>query len=893
MSANDQEALPTLGDAYHIERELGGGGMSRVFVATEVALNRRVVVKVLGRALAEGLSAERFAREIALAAALQDPHIVPVHATGTTGEGLPFFTMPFVEGESLRVRMQRGPVPLDEALRILRDIAEALEYAHTRGIVHRDIKPENVLLSGRSAVVADFGIAKALAAARAQGEGQGAGATLTSVGMSLGTPAYMSPEQAAGDPADHRADLYAWGMVAYELLAGKHPFLDRGSMQQLIAAQITEMPPPLDEMRPGLPPTLGALVMRCLAKAPAERPESATALLATLGTTGTAGAVSTGDASGVRVAVAMPRGRRVGLAVVLAVLLLGFGGVWLARKGGAAAASADATPGLAVLPFEHQGDSADAYITEGLSDELRGRLAGVRDLTVIARGSSVRYRGSSKTPREIAEELGVRWLLTATVQVIGSGETRRVIVRPELVEVMADGQPRSRWGEPFDATGADALRLQGDIAGRVVDAMEVKLVSEDRARTIALPTTDAAAYDAYLRGRAALEWGANSRLPALNRAVTHYEEAVQRDPAYLDAWLGLAYTRALQVANGRTVDPALVAKARTAVNRVEALAPGSPQSLLARSYFVRVIDADYDSTRVLLEQGARMAPGDTRFAGNLGLLLHQNLGRSAEAAAYFRRVTALDPSNINMHASLALALGAIDSLTAARAAAERAHALLPSSANTVRARVFVELRAGDTTAARTFLRRAMPAVTDGESAVLLGYELGWLFDDATLTRLLALDEAAISADRGEWALYRAVLFRYRGDREASRAWADTARRVLARGAAQPSAGSRIIQDLAAAAALAGQVDQAITAAVRTRAMLREQWKGRGMVYASSIADLAVSMAAAGARDSAIAWLADPALADVGFSGKLLAVDPRYVALRDDPRFRVLAGLPPR
>ena len=255
-----QQLQQTLGSSYTLERELVGGGMSRVFVATDPALNRRVVIKVLAPEMAEKLSTERFAREIRLAAALQDPHIVPVHSAGESG-GLPFYTMPFVEGESLRARLLRGPVPFSEAVGILRDVALALEYAHGRGVVHRDIKPENILLAGRSAVVADFGIAKAVSAARTQSPDVPSG-TLTSIGQSLGTPAYMAPEQVAADPIDHRADLYAWGIVAYELLAGRHPFADKSSAAQLMAAQVTEVPTPIAELKPGLPPPVAALVRK-------------------------------------------------------------------------------------------------------------------------------------------------------------------------------------------------------------------------------------------------------------------------------------------------------------------------------------------------------------------------------------------------------------------------------------------------------------------------------------------------------------------------------------------------------------------------------------------------------------------------------------------------------
>ena len=274
----------SLGTAYTLERELGGGGMSRIFVAREEALQRDVVVKVLTPDQAQVLSAERFAREIRFAARLQDPHIVPVLAAGTTSDGLPYYTMPFVRGESLRARMAQGRMPIADAVGILRDVAHALAHAHGHGVVHRDIKPENVLLSEGTAVVTDFGIARAIADARTQLTGTriSAGVTLTEIGTSLGTPAYMSPEQAAGDVVNERTDVYAWGLVAFELLAGQHPFADRGTSQQLIAAQISELPSKGTLRDAGVPEPLAELLMHCLAKDPEERPPSGAALLASL-----------------------------------------------------------------------------------------------------------------------------------------------------------------------------------------------------------------------------------------------------------------------------------------------------------------------------------------------------------------------------------------------------------------------------------------------------------------------------------------------------------------------------------------------------------------------------------------------------------------------------------
>jgi tetratricopeptide (TPR) repeat protein len=295
----------SLGTAYSIERELGGGGMSRTYVAMEQSLSRRVVVKVLSPELAAGVSVDRFRREIMLAAKLQHPHVVPVLSSGDA-DGLPWFTMPYVEGESLRARLGRGPLGIGEITGILRDVARALEFAHSHGVVHRDIKPDNVLLAGSSATVTDFGIAKAISAARSGPEGS----TLTMAGTSIGSPAYMAPEQAAGDPnIDHRSDIYAFGCMAYELLAGRPPFVGT-SPAKLLGAHLGETPRDVRELRGDAPPALAELVMRCLAKDPDARPSQATDLVRVLDT------VTSSGASTAAPAILAPR-IRVGRALAL------------------------------------------------------------------------------------------------------------------------------------------------------------------------------------------------------------------------------------------------------------------------------------------------------------------------------------------------------------------------------------------------------------------------------------------------------------------------------------------------------------------------------------------------------------------------------------------------
>ena len=317
----------TLSGSHTLERELGGGGMSKVFVAEELRLKRKVVVKVLSPELAQGISVDRFEREIQTVAALQQANIVPVISAGDTN-GLPYYTMPFVEGESLRVRLVRGPLAVTEVIGVLRDVSKALAYAHARGVVHRDIKPDNVLMSGGAAVVTDFGIAKAISASRTQ---SGAGATLTQIGTSIGTPAYMAPEQAAGDPdIDHRADIYSLGAMAYELLSGQPVFSGR-TPQRMLAAHMGETPKPITELRGDLPPALADLVMQCLAKEASDRPQHASDIARGLETVTSSGsgnampAVLLGGPGMFKKALAMYAGAFVAVAILAKAAIVGIG----------------------------------------------------------------------------------------------------------------------------------------------------------------------------------------------------------------------------------------------------------------------------------------------------------------------------------------------------------------------------------------------------------------------------------------------------------------------------------------------------------------------------------------------------------------------------------------
>ncbi len=363
-----------LGDAYTIERELTGGGMSRVFVAKEHALGREVVIKVLPPDLAAGVNRDRFRQEVQLAARLSHPYIVPLLHAGEHGQLL-WFTMPYIDGESLKTRIERdGPLPVNEVVRLLHDVVEALAYAHSRGVIHRDIKPGNILLDGRHALVTDFGVAKALTAALSFGPGH------TTSGMAIGTPAYMAPEQLAADPtADQRVDIYAVGLLAYEMITGASPFSSK-SPTATMTAQLTRVPDPLHLARPDVPPALSALIQHCLAKSPDDRPKDAKEVLDDLDRI--SGAIAAAEHHEVHGPSARPASWIPVAIATAGVVCLVVAGMWLSQrnKGAAAAkpetvlipAGTDSATQLPLkLPVKPTLTHADSlHIAEALRDEL-------------------------------------------------------------------------------------------------------------------------------------------------------------------------------------------------------------------------------------------------------------------------------------------------------------------------------------------------------------------------------------------------------------------------------------------------------------------------------------------------------------------------------------------
>jgi serine/threonine-protein kinase len=572
MNASDDSVLleqlrTGLSAAYEIERELHPGGMSRVFLAREIALNRQVVIKVLNRSLAAEISAERFAREVRLASSLQQANIVPVLTAGLLAD-MPYYVMPFVEGESLRALMNRSePISLEYRIAILRDVARALAFAHDHRVVHRDIKPENILLSGGAAVVSDFGIAKAVAESADNG-------LLTIDGQSLGTPAYMSPEQASGDHVDTSSDVYSWGVTAYELLSKRHPFAKHTSIAALIRAHIAEAPVDIRKRTEEVPEQLALTVMRALDKEPGRRPSSGSELYAALGDI-------------------HRRRERYRVSVVAAASVL----VFLIAAAAFTYSRRDTIRSVAVIPFTIiGGDTTQSYFSDGVSIEIGEALGRISGLRLASRSSAFSIgRNLKLDAKTMASRLNVGYLVEG--QILRRHDTLSVSAQ------LTDGTTgKILWQNQYQRKEADVFAINGDIAKAVALSLHLKLPNNYHSKE---GTSNVAAHDYYVRGLAA-HYGYYSE-ENLQKAIALYDSAIALDPSYADPYARLAWAWANMAddfAAPSEVMPKVAALAQ------EALALDSLNAMAEISLALSNFHSGRDFTLRHAERSVRLAPND-------------------------------------------------------------------------------------------------------------------------------------------------------------------------------------------------------------------------------------------------------------------------------------------
>ncbi len=566
--------------------------MATVYLAADLRHGRQVAVKVLRPELSASLGAERFLSEISTTAKLAHPHILPLHDSGQA-EGFLFYVMPFIEGESLRQRLTReGSLPVEEAVRIAREVADALAYAHSHGVIHRDIKPENILLQAGHAIVADFGIARAVSAAGPE--------RLTMAGMALGTPSYMSPEQAAGEAdVDGRSDLYSLASLLYEMLAGEPPFTGP-TMEAILVQRFTRTAPRITVKRPNVPRGIEAAISTALAREPADRFPTVERFIQALDVRGS-----------------------------------GEGGGPVDRS-------------IAVLPFANMsGDPEAEYFSDGISEEIINALAQLPGLRVAARTSAFSFKGKNADLRTVGDQLNVATVLEGSVRKAGN----RLRITAQLINV-SDGY--HMWSERFDREHTDVFAIQDEIATAIAAKLEVTLGGRGAGPLVKPPTENLEAYDLYLKGHALIL----QRGPALPRGVECLERAVVLDPDFALALAELAEALLLASLYGmnRLVD--IRDRVAGACDRALAREPNLPAAHIAQALFRFMAEYDREGASESWVRAVALDPSNPEI---LSLQAMYDLcyvrGAFAEGERQMRTALELDPLSVFARAQLALLLG--------------------------------------------------------------------------------------------------------------------------------------------------------------------------------------------------------------------------------------------
>jgi len=668
----------SLADRYSIEREVGRGGMATVYLAQDLRHHRPVALKVLHPELAVSLGSDRFLREIQIAARLQHPHIVPLYDSGRAGDLL-YYVMPFVEGESLRQRLEREPrLPLEEAARLARSVAAALDYAHRQQIVHRDIKPENVMLQDGEAVVTDFGIAKAVTAAVAT--------HLTQTGTAVGTPSYMSPEQASGEAElDGRSDIYSLGTMLYEMVAGVAPFMGP-TTQAIIAKLFTEPPPPIRDQRQDVPEWLESAVMKALGKAPAARYATAAQFAQ---------------------ALTWPSGTSTPPEL---------------KAGGPSAKS------IAVLPFVNMSNDAEnEYFSDGVAEEIINSLTKIQALRVASRTSAFAFKGKNEDIGEIGRKLKVSTVLEGSVRKAGS----RLRVTAQLVSV-ADGN--NLWSERYDRQLEDVFAIQDEIAENIVRALRVVLSEGEKRAIERAPTENVDAYDYYLRGRQFFHQWSRTGIQYARRM---FERAIEIDPSYALAYAGIADCCAFLYMywDGSRSN---LEGADTASRKALELSPDLAESHASRG-FAMTLSRQYQEACEEFETALRLNP-KLYEAHYLYARAHMQAGKLDEAVRQFEEAARIRPED---YQALLLSTGplkglgrneeAIATMRRGLQVAEKHLELNPDDARALYLGGGALIQLGERERGLEWTRRAR-AANESDSLVLYnaacGYALGDMIDEA-------------------------------------------------------------------------------------------------------------------------------------------------------------------
>jgi TolB-like protein/cytochrome c-type biogenesis protein CcmH/NrfG len=866
---------------YEILVPLGAGGMGEVYRARDSKLERDVAVKVLPQSLSADVDAlARFEREAKAVAALSHQNILAIHDFGKQ-DGIAYAVMELLEGETLRGKLDTGPIAQKQAVDYALQVARGLTAAHEKGIVHRDLKPDNVFVSKDGHVkILDFGLAKKVEAATPQEQTSApTGSGHTEPGTVMGTMGYMSPEQVRGLPVDHRSDLFSFGTILYEMLSGKKAF-KKDTASDTIAAILKEEPPELTESGRNISPALDHIVKHCLEKDRDQRFQSARDVAFALSE-----ASSPTTTSGAQLAV-RSAGRSRAL-VVAAVVVLAAVGFFLLRRPHGGGREASSVKRVAVLPFENLGASEDEYFADGIADAIRGKLASVPGVQVIARGSSTPYKKTTKTPKQVAEELEVGYLLTATVRWQKTGAASRVEVSPELVEIPGSGAPTLKWQQPFDAAITDVFQVQSEIATKVAQSLGVALGAGDANRLSGKPTENLAAYDAYLKGEAASHGMAAADPPSLRKALALYEQAVALDPKFVQAWAAVSGATALLYSNS-TPTPQLAQRAREAAEKAIELAPNRADGYVALGRYHDLVRGDYVRSEEQYAKALRLEPTNVEVI-SARAMTEEGLGHWESALENLKQAERLDPRSVATLRRLGVALLYTRHAAEARAAFDHALALAPANVVTIEYKAMTFLAEGDLGGARAVVSAAPKEI---EPAALVAYfsqfyDLVWVLDDAQRELLLRLTPNAFDDDRSAWGLSLAQAYALKADRADESRFAEEAGKAFAEQLGQGIYDPQHGVLLGVALAYAGKKDEAIREGLRAVSALpisKDAYTGAYMQHQLIRIYLLV-----GEPAKALDQL-EPLLHVPYFLTRAwLKIDPGFDPLRKNPRFQKLVA----
>jgi TolB-like protein/Flp pilus assembly protein TadD len=864
---------------YEILSLLGAGGMGEVYRARDRKLDRDVAIKVLPESVAaEPETLARFEREAKAVAALSHPNILSIFDFGTH-DGIAYAVMELLEGETLRSKLDAGPIPQKLAVDYSLQVARGLSAAHEKGIVHRDLKPENLFVTKDGHLkILDFGLAKKVEAV-APGEETSAPTVSghTEPGTVMGTVGYMSPEQVRGLLVDHRSDIFSFGTIFYELLSGKRAF-SRPTAADTMSAILKEEPPDLSESGRNISPALNHIVRHCLEKNRERRFQSARDIEFTLEETSSPTA-----ASGTKLA-APPTGKRKIFIAAAVLITLALAGVLVWRRTHRGAGEAGGVKRVAVLPFENVGAPEDDYFADGIADEIRGKLTSLPGVEVIARASSTPYKKTMKTPKQIADELDVRYLLTATVRWQKPAGASRVHVTPELVEVKESGAPASRWQQPFDAALTDVFQVQSDIASRVAQALGVALGAAQEKRLLEKPTQNLAAYDAFLRGEEASKGMGASDPPSVRKALDFYEQAVALDPGFAQAWAQVSRANSrLYIYSMPTLK--LAVRAREAAEKAVALAPGRSEGYLALGTYQLNVVLDFKRALEEYAKGQRVAPANADLFRGTGAA-ERSLGRWDAAVEHFRQAERLDPRSARNPGFLGGALRRLRRFPEAREALDRGLALAPANLELIATKAMTFLGEGDLDGARAVLKAAPKEVEPTALAAYMG-GLVWVLDEGQRELLLRLTPSAFDDDTGVWGLCLARASALKGDAKGVHTYAEEARKAFEEKlrATPENAGLHAFHGLALA--YLGQKAEAIREGERAVALLPVATDAFDGPHVQD--QLVRIYILVGEPEKALDKLEPLLRTPCDLSRGWLKIDPNFDPLRKNPKFQKLVA----